>query len=119
MGAVTSNGCELYYEEMGNRVPILLIHPAGATASTWGSATEELAHVGRVIAYGPPELRPVRRRTGALDLHSHGRRHHHRLLRDGSTMRFGLAVFSRSSQPESEASPMWHDHHARRIEPGP
>jgi pimeloyl-ACP methyl ester carboxylesterase len=32
-------------------VPILLIHPAGATASTWGSATGELARIGRVIAY--------------------------------------------------------------------
>jgi pimeloyl-ACP methyl ester carboxylesterase len=28
-----------------------LIHPAGATASTWGSATEELARIGRVITY--------------------------------------------------------------------
>ena len=25
MGAVTSNGCDLYYEEMGEGVPILLI----------------------------------------------------------------------------------------------
>jgi 3-oxoadipate enol-lactonase len=41
----------LYYEETGEGVPILLIPPAGATASTWGSATEELARIGRVIAY--------------------------------------------------------------------
>jgi 3-oxoadipate enol-lactonase len=36
---------------VGEGVPILLIHPAGATASTWGSATEELARIGRVITY--------------------------------------------------------------------
>ena len=51
MGSVRSDGCDLYYEEMGEGVPILLIHPAGATASTWGSATEELARIGRVITY--------------------------------------------------------------------
>lgn len=42
---------DLYYEEAGEGVPILLVHPAGATASTWGSATEELARIGRVITY--------------------------------------------------------------------
>jgi len=47
---VSSNG-HLYYEDAGTGIPILLIHPAGATASTWGSATEELARVGRVITY--------------------------------------------------------------------
>jgi pimeloyl-ACP methyl ester carboxylesterase len=36
---------------VGEGVPILLVHPAGATASTWGSATDELARVGRVITY--------------------------------------------------------------------
>jgi 3-oxoadipate enol-lactonase len=51
MGSVTSNGCDLYYEEMGEGVPILLIHPAGSTASTWGSVTKELARIGRVITY--------------------------------------------------------------------
>jgi pimeloyl-ACP methyl ester carboxylesterase len=42
---------DLYYEEAGKGVPILLIHPAGATASTWGPAADALARVGRVIAY--------------------------------------------------------------------
>jgi 3-oxoadipate enol-lactonase len=42
---------DLYYEDVGDGVPILLIHPAGSTASTWGSATEELAGIGRVITY--------------------------------------------------------------------
>jgi 3-oxoadipate enol-lactonase len=51
MRSIRSNGCDLYYQEVGEGVPILLIHPAGATASTWGSATEELARIGRVITY--------------------------------------------------------------------
>jgi pimeloyl-ACP methyl ester carboxylesterase len=51
MGSVSSDGCDLYYEEVGEGVPILLIHPAGSTASTWGSATEQLARIGRVITY--------------------------------------------------------------------
>jgi pimeloyl-ACP methyl ester carboxylesterase len=50
-GSVMSNGCDLYYEEMGEGVPILLIHPAGATASTWGSVVGQLARMGRVIVY--------------------------------------------------------------------
>lgn len=50
-GSARSNGCDLYYEEMGEGVPILLIHPAGSTTSTWGSATEALGRLGRVIAY--------------------------------------------------------------------
>ena len=44
-------GFDLYYEEAGEGVPILLIPPAGSTASTWGSATEDLARIGRVITY--------------------------------------------------------------------
>ena len=44
-------GCELYYEEAGEGVPILLIPPAGATASTWGSSIDALARMGRVITY--------------------------------------------------------------------
>jgi pimeloyl-ACP methyl ester carboxylesterase len=50
-GFVRRDGCDLYYEEHGDGVPILLIHPAGSTASTWGSVTAELALIGRVIAY--------------------------------------------------------------------
>jgi pimeloyl-ACP methyl ester carboxylesterase len=51
LGFVTSDGCDLYYEDVGEGVPVLLIHPAGATASTWGSASAELARLGRVITY--------------------------------------------------------------------
>lgn len=51
IGSVRSDGCDLYYEDAGEGVPILLVHPAGANASTWGSATEELARSGRVIRY--------------------------------------------------------------------
>jgi pimeloyl-ACP methyl ester carboxylesterase len=43
--------CDLYCEERGQGVPILLVHPAGSTASTWGSVIDELASIGRVIAY--------------------------------------------------------------------
>jgi pimeloyl-ACP methyl ester carboxylesterase len=50
-GSVRSNGCDLYYEEAGEGAPILLIPPAGSTASTWGAASVELARIGRVIAY--------------------------------------------------------------------
>jgi pimeloyl-ACP methyl ester carboxylesterase len=45
------HGCPLYYEEAGDGVPILLIPPAGSTASTWGAATDELAQLGRLITY--------------------------------------------------------------------
>ena len=48
---MSSDGTDLYYEDVGVGVPILLIHPAGATASTWGRAIEELARFGRVITY--------------------------------------------------------------------
>lgn len=51
MGSVRSDGCDLYYEEVGEGVPVLLIHPAGATASTWGSVIDGLARIGRVIVY--------------------------------------------------------------------
>jgi 3-oxoadipate enol-lactonase len=51
MGSVRSDGCDLYYEDAGEGVPILLIPPAGTTASTWGVVTEELARIGRVITY--------------------------------------------------------------------
>lgn len=44
-------GFDLYHEEDGEGVPILLVPPAGSTSSTWGSAAKELARIGRVIAY--------------------------------------------------------------------
>jgi pimeloyl-ACP methyl ester carboxylesterase len=50
-GFVASDGCALYYEEVGEGAPILLIHPAGSTASTWGAAPSGLTQSGRVIAY--------------------------------------------------------------------
>ena len=51
MGAETSGGSDLYHDQVGEGAPILLIHPSGATGSTWGPAVEELARVGRVITY--------------------------------------------------------------------
>jgi pimeloyl-ACP methyl ester carboxylesterase len=49
--SATPRRFDLYYEEFGEGEPILLVPPAGATSATWGSVTEELARVGRVIAY--------------------------------------------------------------------
>jgi pimeloyl-ACP methyl ester carboxylesterase len=51
MSTARTHEFDLYYEEAGEGVPILLIPPAGSTASTWGPLTEELARIGRVIAY--------------------------------------------------------------------
>jgi pimeloyl-ACP methyl ester carboxylesterase len=51
MGFVKARGSHFYYEETGVGPPILLIHPAGSTASTWGALAGDLAGAGRVIAY--------------------------------------------------------------------
>ena len=51
MGFAKVEGGDLYYEERGAGVPILLIHPAAANESTWGPVAEDLAQVGRVISY--------------------------------------------------------------------
>jgi esterase len=45
------NGIRVYYEEHGEGAPILCIHGAGSTALVWADAVEELARLGRVIAY--------------------------------------------------------------------
>lgn len=65
-GAATSGKCDLYHEVVGEGVPILLIHPSGATASTWGSAIDELVRIGRVIAYD----RQGYARSGGEPVHS-------------------------------------------------
>jgi pimeloyl-ACP methyl ester carboxylesterase len=51
MGFVEARGGNFYYEEHGEGPPILLIPPAGSTASTWGTLVSDLAGAGRVIAY--------------------------------------------------------------------
>ena len=51
MSSERSNGCDLYYEEAGEGVPILLVPPAGSTASTWGEVADDLAGIARVIVY--------------------------------------------------------------------
>jgi len=51
MGFGNTSESDLYSEEKGEGVPILLIHPAGGTASTWGRATDYLAELGRVVTY--------------------------------------------------------------------
>jgi pimeloyl-ACP methyl ester carboxylesterase len=50
-GPAAADRFALYHEEVGEGVPILLIPPSGATASTWGAAADGLARIGRVIAY--------------------------------------------------------------------
>ena len=45
------NGVRLYYEEHGEGAPILCMHGGGSTALMWEEAFEELARLGRVIAY--------------------------------------------------------------------
>ncbi len=51
MSLINAPGSDLYYEEKGEGVPILLIHGGGATASTWGRAVDSIAEVGRVVTY--------------------------------------------------------------------
>jgi pimeloyl-ACP methyl ester carboxylesterase len=51
MGFIKARGSNFYYEEKGEGLPILLIPPSGATASTWGALVGDLAGAGRVIAY--------------------------------------------------------------------
>src|SRR5215470_12095886 len=51
MGFIKARGNTFYYEEKGEGPPILLIPPAGSTASTWGALPGDLAGAGRVIAY--------------------------------------------------------------------
>ena len=51
MGFIKARGSNFYHEEQGEGPPILLIPPAGSTASTWGALVSDLGRVGRVIAY--------------------------------------------------------------------
>jgi pimeloyl-ACP methyl ester carboxylesterase len=51
MGFIEARGNNFYYQEQGEGPPILLIPPAGSTASTWGALPGDLARAGRVIAY--------------------------------------------------------------------
>src|SRR5689334_3836515 len=66
MNTVTRRACDLYYEEVGAGMPILLIHPSGSTTATWGSFVSELARVGRAISYD----RRGYARTGGRTVHS-------------------------------------------------
>ncbi|HEU4980012.1 MAG TPA: alpha/beta fold hydrolase [Solirubrobacterales bacterium] len=51
MAEVHVNGIRLYYEEHGEGAPIICIHGGGSSAVMWESAIDELARLGRVIAY--------------------------------------------------------------------
>src|SRR5215831_1428030 len=63
MAFVKARGTGFYYAEKGEGPPILLIPPAGATASTWGALADDLAGAGRVIAY---DRRGYRRSGGEV-----------------------------------------------------
>jgi pimeloyl-ACP methyl ester carboxylesterase len=45
------NGIRLYYDEHGEGAPIVCVHGGGSSALLWADAVEELARLGRVIAY--------------------------------------------------------------------
>ena len=51
MSYVQANGIHIYYEDHGSGAPMLLIHGGCSDATFWGSAVDELARLGRVIAY--------------------------------------------------------------------
>jgi pimeloyl-ACP methyl ester carboxylesterase len=51
MAEAQVNGIRLYYEEHGEGAPIVCIHGGGSTALMWADAFEDLARLGRVIAY--------------------------------------------------------------------
>jgi len=63
MGFVKAGGSSFYCEEQGEGQPILLIPPAGSTASTWGTLPGDMAGAGRVIAY---DRRGYRRSGGEV-----------------------------------------------------
>ncbi len=44
-------GTDLYHRQAGDGPPVLLIHPAGSTADTWGQCLDEIAREHRVITY--------------------------------------------------------------------
>jgi quinol monooxygenase YgiN len=46
VGSVRADGRDLYFEQVGKGVPILLIHPAGATASAWAPRPSSLPGSG-------------------------------------------------------------------------
>ena len=51
------NGVRLHVEELGAGSPILCIHGAGSSALLWQDALEQLARLGRAIAYDRRYLR--------------------------------------------------------------
>jgi esterase len=49
--SVHVNGVRLHYDERGKGAPILCVHGAGTSAQLWADAVEQLARLGRAIAY--------------------------------------------------------------------
>jgi pimeloyl-ACP methyl ester carboxylesterase len=51
---VLINGLNLYYEESGEGMPLILLHPFGATHALWNSFIPELSKYNRVISVDLP-----------------------------------------------------------------
>jgi len=51
MPIVKVNGIDLYYEEHGTGMPIVVIHGTSSSALVWGDAVHELAARGRCVVY--------------------------------------------------------------------
>jgi pimeloyl-ACP methyl ester carboxylesterase len=51
---VVINGLKIYYEESGKGMPLILLHPFGATSSLWKTFIPELSKYNRVIAVDLP-----------------------------------------------------------------
>ena len=51
MPMVKVNGIDLYYEEHGTGMPIVVIHGTSSSALVWGDAVHELAARGRCVVY--------------------------------------------------------------------
>src|ERR671911_502716 len=51
---VLINGLKIYYEESGKGMPLILLHPFGATSALWKPFIPELSKYNRVIAVDLP-----------------------------------------------------------------
>ena len=51
MAYLNRNGVNLYYEEAGSGIPVLLTHGYSATAGMWSGQLEALSSAYRVIAW--------------------------------------------------------------------
>ena len=71
---MTSSGCDLYYGEIGEGVPILLIHPAGSFGVDLGLRDRRTRADRTSDQLRPSRVRPFWWRTRAIDVHARRRR---------------------------------------------